>query len=297
MKTRVLKAASLPLAALSLACSSAEVGAASTSIRGSILRNGLMDELTSEIIHAENIHRRLDEGNDEADHNDNVEEGGEEEEVDEEEEEEAAEYDDGSYESWETEDMQYADETEEATTTIMTKVQQYEDEAVQLFETAPAQWNAGQWDLLFALFGSVLVSCCVLSAFFAYCCIFREQGEDDVYNKKGRSLRKRRSNKGKDDDTVGSEYTKDESLLPSSRGGFSPRSWVSGSTYFSSNDKEDGKKTYSAPRAVVTSPTGTVTSIGFASVGEGGIIQQDTGLTPKSNIPHQHSGKSEVVEM
>ena len=277
---RVLKA-SIPLAALSLACSSAEVGAAS--IRGSSLRNGPMDELTSEIMQAENLHRWLDvdEGNDEGAQNnnaeegaqnDNVEEGGDAEEVEEEvEEEDAAEYD-YEYGSWETEDMQYANETETSTSTIMAKVQQYEDEAVQLFETAPAQWNAGQWDLMFAVFGSILVSCCVFSAFFAYCCIFRDTGDDDVYGKKGRF---RRSNK-KDDVTVASEYTRDTTLLPQDDSrAFSPRSWVSGTTYFSSNDEQDRKgKKYRAPRQV------TITS-------------QDTGVSPRSNI----SNKSEVLEM
>ena len=316
MKTGIIKA-SLPLVALSLACSPTEVGAAG--IRGSILPNGSMNELTSELNQAENIHRRLEEGGEQKD---NAEEGGEEgveeeevaeeeeeveEEEEEEEEEEAVEYDyDYGYEygSFETEDMQYADEEDEDTTT-MSRVEQYEAQAVQLFETAPSEWNPGQWDLLFALFGSVLVSCCVMSAFFAYCCIFRE--DDDGYAKGERSVRKRRRHKRKDDDdTVGSEYAKEVSLLPENSRTFSPlRSWVSGSTYFSDNDEsaadESNEKEYSAPSADVTSPTATVTSGGFAEVDQGAaILHQNTGVTQKSTVPHQSSGitmKSEVVEM
>ena len=303
MKTQILKA-SFPLAALSLACSSAEVGASAGGIRGSLLRTGPMNELTSELIHTKNIHRRLDEGKDEGEQKDNAEEEAAEEEEEVAEEEEAAEEDydyevaEEEDESWETEDMQYADED---TTTYQSKVEEYEAQAVQLFETAPAEWNPGQWDLLFALFGAVLVSCCVLSAFFAYCCIFRE--DDDVPTKKGRSLRKRRRHK--DDDTVDSENMKNTSLLPKASGSrtFSPRSWVSGSTYFSSNDESDAEdrnaKKYSAPSAAI-SPTGTVTSGGFARIDETAILHQHTGVTQKSEVPHPNSGitmKSEVVEM
>jgi len=306
MKAQILKA-SLPLIALSLACSPAEVGAAG--IRGSILS---MNELTSELNQAD---RRLDEGNGGGEQKgDNAEEA--EEEVAEEEEaaeEEVEEYEDEAdeydyeyeYESFETEDMQYADEEDEDTTT-MSRVEKYEAQAVSLFETAPAEWNPAQWDLLFALFGSVLVSCCVMSAFFAYCCIFRE--DDDAYAKRGRSLRRRRRHKSKDDDTAGSHYSKEVSLLPSDSRTFSPlRSWVSGSTYFSDNEEsgadESKAKKYSAPdAAAATSPTATVTSAGgFADVDEGtAILHQNTGVTQKSTVPHQNSGitmKSEVVEM
>ena len=307
MKTQILKA-SFPLAALSLACSSAEVGASAGGIRGSLLRTGPMNELTSELIHTKNIHRRLDEGKDEGEQKDNAEEEAAEEEEEVAEEEEAAEEDydyevaEEEDESWETEDMQYADEEGEATTTYQSKVEEYEAQAVQLFETAPAEWNPGQLDLLFALFGAVLVSCCVLSAFFAYCCIFRE--DDDVpTTKKGRSLRKRRHHR--DDDTVDSENMKNTSLLPKASGSrtFSPRSWVSGSTYFSSNDESDAEdrnaKKYAAPSAAI-SPTGTVTSGGFARIDETAILHQHTGVTQKSEVPHPNSGitmKSEVVEM
>ncbi len=309
MKAQILKA-SLPLIALSLACSPGEVGAAG--IRGSILS---MNEVTSVLNQAENNHRRLDEGNGGGEQKEeNANEAGEEaaEEDVAEYEDEVAEYEDEAVEydygyedeSFETEDMQYADEDDEDTTT-MSAIEKYEAQAASLFETAPADWNPGQWDLLFALFGSVLVSCCVLSAFFAYCCIFRE--DDDVLTKRGRSLRRRR--RQKDDDTVGSHYSKETSLLPNEGSRtFSPlRSWVSGSTYFSDNEEsgadESKSKKYSAPdAAAATSPTATVTSAGgFADVGEGAaILHQNTGVTQKSTVPHQNSGitmKSEVVEM
>ncbi len=308
MKAQILKA-SLPLIALTLACSPAEVGA--VGLRGSNLS-------TNELTQAENIHRRLDEGNGGGEQKEeNANEGGEEaaEEEVAEYEDEAVEYEDEAAveyaydyeedESFETEDMQYADEDDEDAAT-MSAIEKYEAQAVSLFETAPAEWNPGQWDLLFALFGSVLVSCCVLSAFFAYCCIFRE--DDDTFTKRGPSLRRRRRHK-KDDDTVGSNYSKEVSLLPNEGSRtFSPlRSWVSGSTYFSDNDEsgadESKSKKYSAPdNAAVTSPTATVTSAGgFADVGEGSaILHQNTGVTQKSTVPHQNSGitmKSEVIEM
>ena len=272
MKTQVLSA-SIPLAALSLAFASAEVDAASAGIRGSLLRNnGPMNELTSsELFHAKDIHRRLDEDNNEEADYDYY--NGEEEVAEEEEdaqEEEAVEEEEAAEENDWTEDMQYADEEDETTpTTYSSKLEEYEAQAAQIFETAPSEWNVGQWDLMFALFGSILVSCCVLSAFFAYCCIFRD--EDDTKYTRVRRLRRRRRHGETDDETVTSEYTKDMSLLTNHTSGLSPKSWVSGSTFFNGNDdsstvKDHDSKGYSAPSANVVSPIASIASGGIAQV-------------------------------
>lgn len=282
MKTQVLSA-SYQLAVITLACASAEVGATS-GIRGSLIRNGPMNELTSELFHAKEIHRRLEEDNHEGDndHNGEEEEAAEEEEAPEEEEAAEEEKEDQGWQ--EKEDMQYADEEGESTTTTYTsKRAQYEAQAVQLFETAPAEWNAGQWDLLFALFGTILVSCCVLSAFFAYCCIFRE--DDDVDFSKGGTRRRRH----RDDETVMSDYTKDTSLLPSvtsrSRSrNFSPRSWVSGSSFVSKIKAKRDANGYSAPSSSnVASPDGTTfSSGGFAQVDAASISRKNSDVSQKS---------------
>ena len=302
----------LLLTAFFLICVSSEVGAESVGIRGSLNLIRPMKEMDVNII---GIERHLEEGGGEGDNDQKQEEGnekGEEENAEEqqdadaaeeeaqeeaqEEEEEVAEYyyyDEAS----EADDVQYAyayeDEEEEEEETSQSKIEDYQAQAAQLFETAPAEWNSGQWDLLFALFGSVLVSCCVLSAFFAYCCIFREDDGAYMKMKRGRSLRKRR--RRKDDETVSSEWTKDASLLPSSTSGsrtFTPRSWVSGSTFMSSSNDE---KSYSAPIATVTSsPSSTDKSGTFARVDEGDILSQN------STVPHQNTGvtmKSETGDM
>ena len=164
-------------------------------------------------------------------------------------------YDEG--EAFETEDVNYGT----TSTTIQSKVEAYEAEAANIFSTAPAEWNTAQWDLLFALFGSILVTCCVISAFFAYCCIFRE--DDDIhYRKKHRSLIRRRRYKEKEDDgTVTTEATKDISLLGafesrtySPRSTFSRRSWVSDGDFASGDETVDthDEKSYSAPSAPPT---------------------------------------------
>lgn len=258
MKTQVLILTSFKLAAITLACASAEVGATSAGIRGSLIRNVPMNELASEVFHVMDIRRRLDENNGEGHNNDNGEEAAAAEagEVDAEEEERAAEEEAAEEEdqaAWqEVEDMQYADEEDESTTTYQSKRARYEAQAAQLFETAPKEWNAGQWDLLFALFGTILVTCCVLSAFFAYCCIFRE--DDDVDISKERRSHRRRIKK-KDDETVASDYTREVSLLPDASGSrtFSPRSWVSSSSFMSGKKNAAAEKrnanSYSAPIA------------------------------------------------
>mmetsp|Transcript_25793 Transcript_25793/g.53456 ORF Transcript_25793/g.53456 Transcript_25793/m.53456 type:complete len:299 (+) Transcript_25793:190-1086(+) len=69
---------------------------------------------------------------------------------------------------------------------IITKAQQYKDvaesKAWEFYETAPAEWTTSQWDLVFALFGSVLLSCCLASMCCAYLCWYNDQDEELTRN-------------------------------------------------------------------------------------------------------------------
>lgn len=69
---------------------------------------------------------------------------------------------------------------------IITKAQQYKDvaesKAWEFYETAPAEWTTSQWDLVFALFGSILLSCCLASMCCAYLCWYNDQDEELARN-------------------------------------------------------------------------------------------------------------------
>lgn len=184
-----LQVASFPLTALVLACASAGVGVESAGVPFSLLRGGQMpvSPLRRQPIHVKDMHRRLDEDNDK---------GGNDDEVEEQQEEEDSSNSSNDEDDWEG-GYAYADEEDMTnTTTYNNKVEAYEAQAMLLFETAPAKWNAGQW-VMFAVFGGVLASFIVFSI---YCCI-----------KKRRRSRKR------------AEYDDDDYLLERSNSGLLTR--------------------------------------------------------------------------
>ncbi|KAL7472776.1 hypothetical protein ACHAXS_013138 [Conticribra weissflogii] len=65
---------------------------------------------------------------------------------------------------------------------IIAKAEQYknvaESTAWEFYETAPAEWTTSQWDLVFALFGSVLLSCCLASMCCAYFCWYNDHDDE-----------------------------------------------------------------------------------------------------------------------
>ena len=255
MKTQLLSAAIFLMTTQLLSYSSAEVGVVSAGVRGGLLRY-------KNEFRADDSNRRLDEDNDESDKYHGGEEEG-----DQEEESDAQEEDGEGF--YETEiNSQYVDESD--TSTYKSRVEKYESQAAQLFETAPAEWNAGQWDLLFALFGSILVTCCVASALFGYCCIFRD--DDPVFIK----VKRRKQHKGKDDETVASDdNSKDASLLRSvTSGSHSLSTKIRRFKLPSIDGKESDSKRYSAPIASIDS---AISDPGELSVKSESVVESTSG--------------------
>ncbi|KAL7487860.1 hypothetical protein ACHAW6_014055 [Cyclotella cf. meneghiniana] len=76
---------------------------------------------------------------------------------------------------------------------VISQVQQYkaaaESKAWEFYQSAPSDWTANQWDLVLALLGGLLISCCFVSACCAYCCIYRDH--DDSLSVSTAQYRKR----------------------------------------------------------------------------------------------------------
>eukprot|EP00804_Cyclotella_cryptica_P001079 CCRYP_008376-RA/>CCRYP_008376-RA protein AED:0.19 eAED:0.19 QI:0/-1/0/1/-1/1/1/0/255 len=64
---------------------------------------------------------------------------------------------------------------------VINQVQQYkaaaESKAWEFYQSAPSDWTENQWDLVWALLGGLLISCCFVSVCCAYCCIYRDHDD------------------------------------------------------------------------------------------------------------------------
>jgi hypothetical protein len=111
---------------------------------------------------------------------------------------------------------------------IVNQAQKYkeaaESKAWEFYQSSPSEWTESQWDFVFILFGALLLlSCCCLSAFCTYCCIYRRDDKDGPsankdeyakrmwYNrlKKHRSRYRKDRYEEKDADTIESQPTFD----------------------------------------------------------------------------------------
>ena len=99
----------------------------------------------------------------------------------------------GSYsyydDAWEYDGFKDGTETGTTNNSNNSKIREYEAQALHLYDTAPAEWNSGQW-IAFTLLGTLLMTCCVMLSFYAQgCCA----DDDDDYS----SCRRKRRHKSK----------------------------------------------------------------------------------------------------
>ena len=65
---------------------------------------------------------------------------------------------------------------------VVNQVQQYkaaaEAKGYEFYTTSPSEWTSSQWDVVTALLGGLILSCCFCSLCCAYCCIYRAYDDD-----------------------------------------------------------------------------------------------------------------------
>lgn len=80
----------------------------------------------------------------------------------------------------------FTDSMHEIQGMVINQVQQYkvaaEAKGYEFYQTAPSEWTANQWDFVCALFGGLLVACCLVSLCCAHCCIYRGDQDDALLN-------------------------------------------------------------------------------------------------------------------